>query len=198
MSRTEQKQQTRLRILKAAGRGFRSCGFGGVGVDALAKEADVTSGAFYTHFDSKAVAFRHALDEGVHELASAVRAMQRDHGEEWWPAFVRFYLGAKRLCALPESCALQSLSAEVARADTASRECYQSRLQEVVEAILAGPASKSSPTSEAAAWAALSMLIGSVTLARAVPGEALAQQIAEAAEEALFSPKVSKRGRETG
>ena len=73
---------------------------------------------------------------------------------------------------------LQSLSPEVARADTASRERYQSRLRNVVEAILAGPASKGAPTSEAAALAALALLIGSVTLARAVPDEAFADRIA--------------------
>lgn len=193
MSRTEQKLQTRQRILEAVGRGFRSGGFGGVGVDALAKQAGVTSGAFYVHFDSKAAAFRDAVDDGMRELVSAISALQRDHGKEWWPVFVRFYLGTKRLCALPESCALQSLSPEVARADPASRERYQARLQEVVEAILSGPASKGAPASEAAAWVALATLIGSVTLARAVTDEALAERIAMAAVDALLPPPPRKK-----
>lgn len=193
MSRTAQKLQTRQRILEAAGRGFRSGGFGGVGVDALAKEAGVTSGAFYVHFDSKAAAFRDAVDDGMQEVVSAISAFQRDHGKEWWPAFVRFYLGTKRQCALPESCALQSLSPEVARADTASRERYQSRLRNVVDAILAGPASKGAPTSEAAALAALALLIGSVTLTRAVPDEAFADRIATAAVDALLPPTSRKK-----
>jgi TetR/AcrR family transcriptional repressor of nem operon len=42
----------RERLVEAAGRGF------GAGVDALAKGAGLTSGAFYAHFDSKAEAFR--------------------------------------------------------------------------------------------------------------------------------------------
>ena len=41
------KQEARTKILDAAGRGFRRLGFGGIGVDGLAKEAGVTSGAFY-------------------------------------------------------------------------------------------------------------------------------------------------------
>ena len=48
----------RERLVEAAGRGFRTGGFGGAGVDALAKGAGLTSGAFYAHFDSKAEAFR--------------------------------------------------------------------------------------------------------------------------------------------
>jgi TetR/AcrR family transcriptional repressor of nem operon len=40
----DHKEEARSRILHAAGRGFRRLGFGGVGVDGLAKEAGVTSG----------------------------------------------------------------------------------------------------------------------------------------------------------
>lgn len=194
-NRAAQKQQTRQRILDAAGRGFRSGGFGGVGVDALAKEAGVTSGAFYVHFDSKAAAFCDAVDAGMQDVVSTIAAFQRDRGKDWWPAFVRTYLGAKRKCALPESCALQSLSPEVARADAASREHYASRLREIVETILAGPVSAGAPTDEAAAWAALSTLIGSVTLARAVPDEALAERIAEAAAHTLLAATNERKER---
>ena len=45
MSRSEKKQETRQRILDAAGRGFRKGGYDGIGVDGLAKQAGVTSGA---------------------------------------------------------------------------------------------------------------------------------------------------------
>ena len=75
-TRTEQKQQTRQRILDAAGRGFRKGGFGGIGVDGLAKEAGVTSGAFYVHFDSKATAFRESVVKGMSDLKDGVRHFQ--------------------------------------------------------------------------------------------------------------------------
>ena len=42
----------RARLVDAAGRGFRTGGFGGAGVDALAKGAGLTSVAFYAHFSS--------------------------------------------------------------------------------------------------------------------------------------------------
>ena len=84
MSRTKQKLQTRQRILEAAGRGFRKGGFGGVGVDGLAKEAGVTSGAFYVHFDSKAEAFREAVAQGMSDLKDGVRHFQTTHGSTWW------------------------------------------------------------------------------------------------------------------
>src|SRR3989338_5149506 len=113
MSRSEQKLLTRQRILEAAGRGFRKGGFGGAGVDGLAKEAGVTSGAFYVHFDSKAAAFREAVVIGMQELKDGVRHFQAQHGQDWWPTFVRFYLGSKRRSELVDSCALQSLAPEM-------------------------------------------------------------------------------------
>ena len=52
------KEESRQRIVAAAGRGFRKLGYGGIGVDGLAREANVTHGAFYGHFRSMAEAFR--------------------------------------------------------------------------------------------------------------------------------------------
>ncbi len=185
-SRAEQKQQTRQRILQAAGRGFRQGGFGGVGVDGLAKEAGVTSGAFYVHFDSKAAALRAAMGQGMSELQNGVRQCQETYGAAWWPVFVRFYLGAKRACSLAESCALQSLVPEIARSDAPSRTAFEAELQDLAHTIVSGPSSADAPQSLDAAWAALAILTGAVTFTRAVNNPALALSIAAAAERMLL------------
>ncbi|MFT7414539.1 MAG: TetR/AcrR family transcriptional repressor of nem operon, partial [Methylophagaceae bacterium] len=46
MTKLSKKNETRKRIIKAASKGFRSNGYAGIGVDSIAKEAGVTSGAF--------------------------------------------------------------------------------------------------------------------------------------------------------
>lgn len=188
MSRVEKKIQTRQRILEAAGRSFRKGGFYGIGVDGLAKEAGVTSGAFYVHFDSKAVAFREAVRQGMRELKEGVLHFQSQHGKAWWPEFVRFYLGFKRACDLSESCTLQSLSPEVGRSDEVSRAVFEEGLREVAEAILAGPRSRETPRDLDATLVALASLIGAVTLGRAV-GSALSDQIAESTGRALLGDR---------
>ena len=193
-SRSEQKEQTRQRILSAAGRGFRKGGFGGIGVDGLAKEAGLTSGAFYVHFDSKAHAFRESVVQGMAELKGGVQYYQAEHGRAWWPEFVRFYLSAKRTCDLSESCTLQTMPPEVARADEASRATFEAALREVAQAIVDGPASPGAPRSLDAACAALASLVGAVTLARAVGSEVFAAQIAAGAEHALLGPASRKQG----
>jgi TetR/AcrR family transcriptional regulator, transcriptional repressor for nem operon len=193
MSRIEQKQQTRQRILEAAGRSFRKAGYGGVGVDGLAKEAGMTSGAFYVHFDSKAQAFRDSVAQGMAELAGGVQYYQAQHGRAWWPEFVRFYLSAKRTCDLSESCTLQSMPAEVARADGASRAAFETGLRTVAQAIIDGPVSPRAPRDMDSACAALATLVGAVTLARAVESSAMATQIAAATQRALLGPPTSER-----
>ncbi len=191
MSRSKQKLATRQRILEAAGRGFRKSGFGGVGVDGLAKEAGVTSGAFYVHFDSKAAAFRESVVQGMSDLKDGVRHFQAEYGRTWWSEFVRFYLGPRRTCDLSESCALQSLSSEVARSDMSARITFETLLLEVATLITVGPRSTNAPSDVGAAIAAISTLAGAVTLARAVNDPAIAEQIATAAERILlpFRPK---------
>jgi TetR/AcrR family transcriptional repressor of nem operon len=77
------KEESRARIVEAVGRGFRKQGYGGVGVDGLAREAGVTHGAFYGHFRSKAEAFGAAVAEGLRELRQAVEGLRAEHGKGW-------------------------------------------------------------------------------------------------------------------
>ena len=187
MSRHEQKLQTRQRILEAAGRSFRRGGFGGIGVDGLSKEAGVTSGAFYTHFESKSAAFREAVVQGVTDVVNAMQELQAKHPQDWWPRFVRFYLHERRKCDLADSCGLQSLSSEVARADDQSRAAFMEEMMRVAAQIVAGDQDPLAPGSMAEAYAALGALIGSVTLARAVSDATVARQIATATEHSLLA-----------
>jgi len=194
MARSEQKRETRQRILDAAARGFRRGGFGGLGVDGLAKEAGVTSGAFYVHFKSKSDAFRESVAQGVADVERGVRQFQTTSPKTWWSEFVRFYLGTKRKCDLAESCGLQSLASEVARADAASRKAFTAELMKVAQVIAEGPRPSDAPATTEDAYIALSTLIGTVTLTRAVDDASLANRIAAATEAALLSePQTPKR-----
>src|SRR6478609_5113151 len=114
----------RARLADAVGRGFRTGGFGGAGVDALAKGAGLTSGAFYAHFDSKAEAFRLAVADGLAFLRGGIGQFQQQYGSGWRDPFVDFYLGERMEVDLDEACALPSVSSDVARSDAATRAVY--------------------------------------------------------------------------
>lgn len=178
------KQESRARILESAGRGFRAHGFGGLGIDGLAKNAGVTSGAFYAHFPSKAAAFREAAMLGMADLRDGIRRFRDNSGEDWLTEFVAFYMGERRTCEPGEACALQALSGDVARADDATRADYQRILQEIIAVMAEGLASDSPTRRDQDAIALLAMLAGAVTIARAVPDQALGANIAAAVRDA--------------
>src|SRR5215469_16831981 len=139
MARTKKDEgDARTRLVEAAGRGFRTAGFGGAGVDALAKGAGLTSGAFYAHFDSKAEVFRLAVADGLAFLRNGILTFQERHGRNWREPFIDFYLGPRMEVALDEACGLPSFSADVARADSATRAVYEAELEQLVEAIADG------------------------------------------------------------
>lgn len=162
----EHKKLARARIVEASGKAFRRHGYGGVGIDGLAKEAGVTSGAFYGHFKSKDLAFREIAIRGMWELREAIAGLQAAHGEDWIAAFVDFYLGERRTCELGESCALQSLTPDVMRADAETRAAYEGAFGEVVEQVASGLAHLPPDVARQRALALLSMLSGGVTVAR--------------------------------
>lgn len=181
-----QKEAGRTRILLSAGRAFRSHGFGGCGVDGLAKGAEVTSGAFYAHFKSKADAFREAVVVGIADLRRGVEQMREQFGSRWRGGFIDFYLGDRRTCDLADSCALQSLSSEVARASDEARQAYETELHSVIEAMAAGLAGKPKARREEAI-ALLALLVGGVTMARAVQDPATSDAIAAAVRKAALA-----------
>ncbi len=181
------KKEARAKILGAAGRGFRRLGFDGIGVDGLAKEAGVTSGAFYGHFPSKAEAFKAAALAGLVELREGVETFRAKEGGAWLEKFVDFYMSVRRTCDLSESCALQSLTPEVARADEGAKAAYEAELLKVVEAVAAGLENGTPPERRKTAWAILSMLSGGVTLARSTHDAKVGTQIAKAIKTAALA-----------
>lgn len=178
------KEEAKARILGAVGRGFRRMGFGGIGVDGLAKEAGMTSGAFYGHFPSKAEAFKAAAVAGLIELREAVEGLRSEHGAGWLDRFVDFYMSTKRTCELGESCALQSLTPEVARAAADTRAAFEAELLRVIDAVAEGLPHGTLPSRRKTAWVILSMLSGGVTLARASEDPKIGAQIADAVKAA--------------
>lgn len=181
----DQKERTREKIITAAGRCFRKNGYSGIGVDGLAKEAGVTSGAFYGHFDSKQSAFEAAIVAGLNGVEMVIIRLQQQYGETWWTEFANIYMHQKRTCDLTESCALQSLTPEVGRSDEAIRRVFESELLKIIDLANRGSTLPSGQGGNEKTWANLALLIGGVTLARAVNDEKLANEIAWAIQKSI-------------
>jgi AcrR family transcriptional regulator len=169
--RPDQKQAARAALVAAAGKRFRREGMAGIGIDGLAREAGQTSGAVYAHFGSKAELFAAVVEEGMQRLLASAEAERAAGGD--LASFARRYLSMEHCQAVEQGCLLPALSADIARADAATRERYADGLGNVA-AVLAQPDERER------ALATLALCAGGILLARAVPAGALAEAILSA------------------
>lgn len=181
---TARKKETRQNMIAAASRNFRSFGYNGVGVDAIAKDAKVTSGAFYAHLKSKDAAFAIALEAGLDEVIDAIPVYQSDYGKKWIEAFASYYLGKPHRDDMACGCAMTSLSPDVVRADDQVRLIYEDRMARIVNLVADGLEGETKKLRREKAWMFLSILIGGLTTARAVKSPDLAAEIAASAKRA--------------
>ncbi|OSQ35125.1 TetR/AcrR family transcriptional regulator [Thalassospira sp. MCCC 1A01428] len=171
VSNRTRKEETRQNMLAAASQGFRAKGYAGVGVDGIAKAANATSGAFYAHFGSKDGAFRAALDLGLDEVIENIPRFQRDFGSHWTGAFIDYYLGRAHRDDIACGCAMTSLSPEISRADAETRALYDHKMNRIAALIAAGLPHIAKDRQLAKAWSFLGILIGGLTIARAMVTE---------------------------
>jgi len=192
-NKEKQKIETKERILDAANRTFKEKGFSGIGVDGLAKEAGVTSGAFYVHFKSKVEAFRASVSSGLKDFHEGINSFKKENGNKWWHEFSKFYMGEKRQCNLNESCGLQSFSSEVGRFDGDTKLLYEEELKKIINTASTDLLNEKDKEK---VWANISMLVGGLTIARAVEDKDLADEISRAIENNLHDIKYKKSSSE--
>ncbi|MEO0965431.1 MAG: TetR/AcrR family transcriptional regulator [Planctomycetota bacterium] len=164
----QQKQASRERILQAAARAFRAQGFDRPSVASIMKDAGLTHGAFYAHFDSKdrlvAEVIRAGFDGVTERFESRFRQAE---GDEWLRQWVRGYLSDGHLGQPEAGCPLPTLSAEIARtgpeAIHAYTEVFRERLGRMVNRVDAAD-----DEARRRVLASLSLMVGALMLARAL------------------------------
>jgi len=102
MSRTpnSRKHETHQRIVEVAARALRREGYAGVGVADVMKEAGLTHGGFYAHFDSRDALLVEAVEKAGRESGDALaRAVERRAAKGVSPfrALVEAYLAEVHL-----------------------------------------------------------------------------------------------------
>lgn len=179
VQKLSKREETHKRMLAAAGRSFRHNGYAGIGVDGIAKEAGVTSGAFYAHFGSKDGAFSAAVLDGLDEVVAGIPAFQQKNGANWIEAFARYYLGADNRDNRACGCAMSSLTSEVVRSDQELRVLFESKMRKITALVAKGLADGTEQEKVARAWSMLGVLIGGVNLARAMHSPELKEMISQ-------------------
>ena len=186
MSRTpnSRKQETHERIVDVAARAIRRHGYAGVGVADVMKEAGLTHGGFYAHFDSRDALLVEALERAGRESGESVtRALERRaaKGVSAFRGLVEAYLGDGHLASLAAGCPVAALACDMPRQSDAVREASAARVRRLV----AGVQSALPHASRATASVVAGTLVGTLQLARALGANADGRALLSAARKAL-------------
>ncbi len=185
----QRKEETRRRILDAAGRQFRAAGLNGAGVAEIMAAAGLTHGGFYAHFADKAALAAAALEAALEEnrvvwLAGLGGLSQAD-------AYRRIagrYLSPAHRDNPAEGCAMAALASELARPGGSSlRAVFTAAFAETLRALepFMPAGERLRPRERALATAALAL--GGLLLARIVDDETLSNEVLLACRRAALA-----------
>src|SRR5213595_1699521 len=118
MSRTpnSRKQETHERIVDVAALAIRRHGYAGVGVADVMKEAGLTHGGFYAHFESRDALLVEALERAGRETAEVVARIAEQRaakGVSVFRALVETYLAEGQLTSPETGCPVAALGCEI-------------------------------------------------------------------------------------
>ena len=173
--KSEQKQQTRERILNAAGTVFRRMGYQAAGVDKVMAEAGLTAGGFYAHFRSKEALLAETIPYAARKNRPLLeRGLENATGTEWVSTFVGRYLSMLHRNHPERGCPLPALLPEVGRADNAARLALEELLKDYADRF-AARLPQDLPNDRA--LAVIALMVGGIALSRAVVDETLAERV---------------------
>lgn len=175
----ERAAENRERILTEAARLFREHGLSGVGVDALTEAAGLTHGSLYSRFGSKD---RLAAEALVHALSTSSARMSNARTLD---DYVTRYLSADHRERRGDGCVMAALAGEIPRQGAAIRHNFTDAVRTVTKQIASLMPGRRK--SEDEALTIIAMLVGALTLARAVDDPALSDRILAAARTRLAS-----------
>ena len=177
---------------------LREKGAEGIGVAGLMKEAGLTHGGFYAHFESRDAligeAFAHAMDQTTRRWRK--RAEQAPEGQRL-ASVVNGYLTPSHRDDIGNGCALPALGAEVLRANPKTRKAAALKLEDMIEMIadqMPNVESKAgSKTARRDAISTLSAMLGALVLARMAGSGDFSSEILAAGRHAALKAEAGTR-----
>jgi TetR/AcrR family transcriptional repressor of nem operon len=193
----EHKVETHSRIVKKASVRLREKGAHGIGVADLMKDAGLTHGGFYAHFDSRDAlvieAFTHAMDRSTERWR---KLAEQTRPEKRLAAIVKTYLTPVHRDDPGHGCAVPALGAEIARESVKTRRVFAGRLEQMIDMLAAQVPGVPRKAARKQATAALATMMGTLVMARVAGTGDFSDEILGAGREAVLerakSPKARK------
>ena len=183
----EHKQETHDRIVRKASVRLREKGAHGVGVADLRKEAGLTHGGFYAHFDSREAlvveAFAFAMDRSMENW----RKMTGEVAPEKRLALIaESYLSALHRDDPGHGCSIPALGAEIARESQKTRKAFAGKLEEMIEMIADCIPGVPRKAARKQAIATLATMAGTMLLARIAGTSELSDEVLKAGKDSAL------------
>jgi AcrR family transcriptional regulator len=182
------KEATHERIVETAARAIRRSGYGGTGVADVMKEAGLTHGGFYAHFDSREEMLAEAADRaGADTVARLGRVAAAAPPEKALEAILRAYLSKEHMDGVETGCAVAALGSEMPRQSPKVRRAATRRIKEMIDLVARQSPDWGRPGAHERALVTLATAVGALVVARAVDDPKLASALRDAALKHLTS-----------
>src|SRR5882757_1248950 len=183
-----QKMRTHKRIVSIASKRFREKGLAGFGIAELMKEAGLTVGGFYKHFESRDDLVAEAVNSAFGGWKRRVEAAKSSGLPVSYEKLIDEYLNEAHRNNPGTGCAFSALAPEIARSDKRTRALTSEQVRNDLELIAGLLPGKNKRAARSRAILTFSALVGAMSLARAVSDETLSQEILETVADRLKHP----------
>jgi AcrR family transcriptional regulator len=179
---SSRKEATHERIVDTAARAIRRSGYDGTGVAEIMKEAGLTHGGFYAHFDSREGMLAEAADRaGSDGMAVLFRVAAAAPPRKALEAVLRAYLSWEHVKGVETGCAIAALGSEMPRQSPKVRRAATRRIKEMIDLVGRQSPDWGRPGAHERALVTVATALGALVLARAVDDPKLADAVREAA-----------------
>ena len=167
--RSAAKEASHERIVDVASRAIRRSGYGGTGVADIMKEAGLTHGAFYAHFESREAMLAEAADRaGAAANAAAADIVAAVPPEQSLRALMKAYLSKEHIHGIEHGCPVSALGSEMPRQSPEVRRAATLRIKEMIDLVARQMPDWGQPSAHERALATVASMVGTLMLARAV------------------------------
>ena len=183
-----QKEKTHKRIVAIASKRFREKGLAGFGIAELMKEAGLTVGGFYKHFESRDELVAEALSDAFGTWQRQKEAAAFSGQPLSFEKLIDDYVSDAHRKNPGAGCVFSALAPEIARSDKRTRALTSEQVRSDLELLVGLLPGKNKRAARSRAILTFSALVGAMSLARAVSDEVLSHEILTTVADLLKNP----------
>lgn len=195
----DNKAKTHDRIVEIAARRFRERGLDGLSIADVMKEAGMTNGGFYKHFETRDNLVSESVAKAlVCKTLEGVDLPENSTPNEKLAIYVSDYLSTNHRDNPGDGCAVAGLVSDIARSDDTTRRFYTDQVDSNIAALQAVLRTMPPGSDRVMAINAIASMTGALGLARAVSSDELSIEILdsvrtyllEAVSKVIADPKI--------